>query len=117
MAIKKSQIVVELRANGYNQKFIDKTRQKMWKKEEKGEHLNEKKPRLVIPYKQGQTEKLRRVLSSKFQVAIKPINTIKQQLCHQKDPIPFSQQSGVLYCYQCADCPEQYIGEMKLGGP
>ena len=73
--------------------------------------MREKKPRLVIPYKRGQEEKFRRILFDKFQVAIKPTNTMKQQLCHQKDPIPFSQQSGVVYCYQCADCPEQCIGE------
>ena len=32
-------------------------------------------------------------------------------MCNQEDPIPFSQQSGVAYCYQCDDCPEEYIGE------
>ena len=79
----------------------------MWKKKVKGEHLNEKKPRFVILYKQGETKKLRRILSSKFQVVIKSTITIKQQLCHQKNPIPFSQQSGVVYYYQCADCPER----------
>ena len=73
--------------------------------------FNDKKPRLVVLYKQGQAEKPRMILSNRFLVAIKPTNTIKRQLCYQKDPIFFSQQSGVVYYYQCADCPEQYKGE------
>ena len=77
MVKEEPQIVAGLQANDYEQKFIEKTRTKTWMNKEKAEDLNEKKPRVVILYKQGQSEKLRRILLNRFQVAIKPTNTTK----------------------------------------
>ena len=42
---------------------------------------------------------------------LKPVNTIRQQLVHPKDPIPMEKKCRVVYKIQCGDCEEVYVGE------
>jgi hypothetical protein len=41
----------------------------------------------------------------------KPVNTIRQQLVHPKDPTPIANKCGVIYKIKCANCEHNYIGE------
>ena len=75
--------------------------------------LHQRKPRIVIRYKHGDSEWIRRILDPyNIQVSFKPIRvTNKNRLSHLKDPIPFQHQSGAIYSISCSDCGKQYIGE------
>ena len=41
----------------------------------------------------------------------KPVNSLRNQLTHVKDPTPTLQQCGVIYQVDCSHCNETYIGE------
>ena len=49
----------------------------------------------------------------KYGLAIyhKPVNTLRQQLVHPKDPTPKESKSGIIYQIRCKTCKRLYIGE------
>jgi hypothetical protein len=66
---------------------------------------------IPIPYVQGVSERLKRVFDKHgVRVYHKPVNTIRQQLVHPKDP-PIENKCGVIYKIKCDNCEHKYIGE------
>ena len=67
---------------------------------------------VVLPYVQGLSERLARVLRV-FNISTfyKPINKISTVLGLPKDPIDSKSICGVVYRINCSDCGEQYIGQ------
>ena len=66
----------------------------------------------VLPYVQGLSESLRRILSPlEIRVCFRPHRTIRQLLSRPKDLVPDLQRSGVVYSIPCASCPAKYIGQ------
>ena len=68
--------------------------------------------RVTIPYVQGQSEAIRRVLQGLYiQTSFAPATSLRRILSHPKDPVPSSNKSGVVYQIPCADCNKSYIGQ------
>ena len=67
-----------------------------------------------IPYIQGTSEKIRRVLNEAgVKVAMKPIHTIGRILPSPKDPLTLEEKSCLVYQVPCFDCDFVYIGQTK----
>jgi len=69
---------------------------------------------ITIPYIQGVSEKIRRILQSQdIATNFKPYSTLKQRLVHPKDKLNKNIKSNVIYRLKCDDtqCKETYIGE------
>ncbi|XP_078586425.1 galactosylceramide sulfotransferase-like [Branchiostoma floridae x Branchiostoma japonicum] len=68
----------------------------------------------TIPYIQGVSEKLRRILQN-FNIAtnFKPHSTLRQKLVHPKDRVQKGTKSDVIYRLKCEgpQCNDTYIGE------
>ncbi|KAI8516302.1 hypothetical protein Bbelb_048830 [Branchiostoma belcheri] len=69
---------------------------------------------ISIPYIQGVSEKIRRILHN-YNIAtnFKPCRTLRQMLFHPKDKLKNCVKSDVIYRLKCEDhqCKETYIGE------
>ncbi|KAI8517692.1 hypothetical protein Bbelb_037090 [Branchiostoma belcheri] len=69
---------------------------------------------ISIPYIQGVSEKIRRILHN-YNIAtnFKPCRTLRQMLFHPKDKLKNCVKSDVIYRLKCKDhqCKETYIGE------
>ena len=67
---------------------------------------------ISAPYIKGPSEIMNRVLKKHdIVLSCKPSRTIKNQVCHVKDPIPADETPNVIYKLPCQDCNEVYIGE------
>ena len=55
---------------------------------------------LNLPYLKG---------PSNIRTFFRPTRSLRQILCHPKDPVPAHQQAGVVYKIPCSDCPKSYI--------
>ena len=67
-----------------------------------------------IPYVQGTSEKIRRVLNEAgVKVAMKPIHTIGRILPSPKDQLTLEEKSCLVYQVPCFDCDFVYIGQIK----
>ena len=66
---------------------------------------------IVIPYKQGTSEAIRRVLNREnIRVAFKPTNSIGSMLVHLKDKISTDKTRNCVYEMKCTQCDAEYIG-------
>ena len=63
-----------------------------------------------IPYIQGTSEKIRRVLN---EAGVKPIHTIGRILPSPKDPLNLEEKSCLVHQAPCFDCDFVYIGQTK----
>ena len=69
---------------------------------------------ITMPYVQGVSEIInRKIRKSGVTVHSKPVNTIRSMLGSPKDKQETLDKTGVVYHYQCQDCPAQYIGETE----
>ena len=67
---------------------------------------------LTLPYLKGPSGAIQRVLQPlNIRTFFRPTRTIRQILCHPKDPVPAHQQTGVVYKIPCSDCCKSYIGQ------
>ena len=101
-----------LKANEYPRHFIRTTRRKISDRAGRvraGEERREK-PLVVLPYIQGVTEKVTRVLKPHARVATKPSRNLKSMLVKPKDKRETGQSAGLVYQYEC-ECKKVYIGE------
>ena len=72
------------------------------------------KATMVVPYIPKASEKFKKVCKSKgIQVHFKGSNTLRTALGNPKDKDPKSNQTGIIYHYQCPhiNCTSTYIGE------
>ena len=67
-----------------------------------------------IPYIQGTSEKVRRVLNETgVKVAMKPVHTIGRILPSPKDPLTLEEKSCLVYQVPCFNCDFVYIEQSK----
>ena len=68
--------------------------------------------RVTIPYVQGQSEAIRRILRSlDIQVIFRPLTTLRRIISRPKDPLPVFSQTGVVYNISCQDYSSSYVGQ------
>ncbi len=68
----------------------------------------------VVPYIQGVTEPIKRILSNcNIKVALKPYLTLGHIFAKLKDPIPTNQKTHAVYSIPCNDCEKEYLGQSK----
>ena len=79
--------------------------------------LDEREPATgfaVIPYIQGVTEPIKRILNShNVKVAQKPFQTLGHIFAKPKDPVTKEQRTDAIYSIPCNDCDNEYIGQTK----
>ncbi|CAH3112218.1 unnamed protein product, partial [Pocillopora meandrina] len=79
--------------------------------------LDEREPATgfaVIPYIQGVTEPIKRILNSyNVKVAQKPFQTLGHIFAKPKDPVTKEQRTDAIYSIPCNDCDDEYIGQTK----
>ena len=75
---------------------------------------NKNKATIVVPYIPNTSEKFKKLCKRKgIQVHFKGTNTLRTALGNPKDKDPKTNQTGIIYHYQCPyiNCPSAYIGE------
>ena len=101
-----------LHQNGYPEHFLSPQCSPSRKdREEK----DDPRSRVTIPYIQGVSEAVTRILSDiNVQVHMKPFPSghLERILSHPKDRIPDDDKSSVVYKINCRDCDASYVGEM-----
>ncbi len=102
-------IVSTLKENGYPTKLIKSTkRQKMRVDSELDSSF---RGSVCLPYIEGTTERLRRILFKYgIKVFVKPYRIIAQSLNSAKDRVE-DDKTGIVYSIPCATCDTVYIGE------
>ena len=99
-----------LRRNGYPVGFIQKNT--CSQPSQMIQSDPEVRASLTLPYFNGLSESIRRVLAPlAIQVTFRPFRTLRQELVHPKDPIPINCKKGVVYSVPCTKCPRTYIGQ------
>ena len=68
------------------------------------------KPLVILPYVQGVTEKVTRVLKQHAKIGTRPGRNLRNALVRPKDKWDRDQNSGVVYQYEC-QCGKVYVGE------
>ena len=109
------QVTLALLANGYPKRFIINSSQpKRSSQQSVAAAPEDKKSFCVLPYVQGTTEPIKRVLNNyNVKVALKPHQTIGNLFPKPKDPVPKDQTRSVIHSIPCNDCEKLYIGETK----
>ena len=75
---------------------------------------NKYKATIVVPYINKKSEKFKRLCKNRgIQVHFRSTNTLRTALRNPKDKDPKSNQTGIIYKYQCPhiQCTSSYIGE------
>ena len=102
-----------LRLNGYPKRIIQRHR-KNRPNAHAPDHTSTQPDEINIslPYVQGLSEGIRRVLSKLgIKVSFYPYSTLRQILVKPKDPVPPDHQKGVVYKISCKDCHQSYVGQ------
>ena len=84
----------------------------------KKDESNKSRGMVVVPYVEGVSERFARVLKNyNISTAMKPHNTLRNQLVHPKDKREPQNSTDVVYSIPCKNCNLSYIGETgrKLG--
>ena len=99
-----------LHQNNYPMKFVNRR----FPSSSKSLQVKDKKKTrfAVIPYVQGLSEAIKRILSPlDIQVSFQPHTNLRKMLSRVKDPTPTLQKSNVVYCIPCDTCHRVYIGQ------
>ncbi|RMX49961.1 hypothetical protein pdam_00013948 [Pocillopora damicornis] len=100
-------------ANGYTKTFLRNCQKPVTN----SNALDEREPATgfaVIPYIQGVTEPIKRILNShNVKVAQKPFQTLGHIFAKPKDPVTKEQRTDAIYSIPCNDCDNEYIGQTK----
>ena len=68
----------------------------------------------IVPYIQGVTEPIKRMLSNcNIKVALKPYLTLGHISAKPKDPVKTNQKTYAIYSIPCGDCEKEYLGQSK----
>ena len=98
--------------NGYPTNFIKRCQKRSTSKPKPPIASDQKKPRITIPYIQGQSESIRRILSPLvIEVFCLATKHLKKILSRPKDTIPTTMKFGEVYQISCQDCIASYIGQ------
>lgn len=97
-----------LKANGYPKRFIQNHSTRKQQKQQEEETIGF----ATMPYVQGVTERIQRVLGQyNIKSCVRPLRTLKQILSRPKDTISKEKQTGVVYSIPCDECNAVYVGE------
>ena len=97
---------------GYPKWILKEEKQDQQKKKGKKKEKENMKGQVVLPYVQGVTEKLTRILKKhKISTAVKPHSTLRQLLVRPKDQVKKEDQGQVVYRIPCKMCNKAYVGE------
>ena len=67
-----------------------------------------------LPYVEGTSEKLRRILRShKISSTFYTENTLRKLLCKPKDQVSTEDKNNIVYEIDCSNCEAVYFGESK----
>ena len=109
-----------LQSNGYRKQCIDKTRRQCHLKlqNKNNNQPAEKEPepvrRITLPYIQGISEQLQRILSQhNIKSTFYTTATLRKILPSPKDPIPTEKKHNIICKLDCQDCDAVYISESK----
>jgi hypothetical protein len=106
----KKHLLKVFKNNGYKKHQVLKAFQNATKTPRNKEQTNNDMSKVYLPYIQGTTDKLARILKKKnIGATFKPLNTIRNSLRSVKDSIDPIEHKGV-YMIPCS-CGKQYIGE------
>ena len=68
----------------------------------------------IVPYIQGVTEPIKRILSNcNVKVALKPYLTLGHIFGKPNDPVETNQKTHAIYSIPCGDCDKEYLGQSK----
>ena len=103
----------DLKANGYTKAFLCNCQKPVTT----SNTLDEREPATgfaVIPYIQGVTEPIKRILNSRnIKVAQNPFQTLGHIFSKPEDPVTKEQRTDAIYSIPCNDCDNKYIGQTK----
>jgi hypothetical protein len=104
-------VMKDLALNGYSSKFIQQTSQPT----ETPNRLNNNSLDFTcIPYIRGVSEQTKQVLcSAVVRTAYKPMPSLSDIFGKAKDKQADSEIKGIVYKFECPDCPFTYTGESK----
>ena len=109
-SLEEKHIFNALRTNGYHKNLIQ--RRSTSQRSETEETMEKPAARVTLPYVQGVSEAIRRVLKDlDITTSFRPMTSLRKVLSHPKDPLPPSTRSGVIYQIPCRDCDKSYIGQ------
>ena len=102
-----------LKANGYTKTFLRNCRKPVTT----SSTPDKREPAtgfVVIPYIQGVTEPIGRILNShNVKVAQEPFQNLGYTFVKPKDPVTKEQRTDAIYSIPCNDCDNEYIGQTK----
>ena len=105
-------IMYDLERNGFPTNFIQTSRR--YAKKRDNPSTDTSTTTATIPYVQGTTEAIARVLRL---VNVRTVSTSRKRkwslMTGAKDPLPSQSLPGVVYAMGCTECPRIYIGETK----
>ena len=101
-----------LRVCGYPSWALNKVTDTSNKKKNKKPNDRNYRSQVVIPYVEGVSERVHRVLK-KYGVAtaMRPHTTLRCLLVHPKDKVELEEQGELVYQIPCKNCGAEYIGE------
>ncbi len=103
-------IVSTLKENGYPTKLIRSTKRQKTRVD--SELDSSFRGSVCLPYIEGTTERLRRILFKYgIKVFVKPYRIIGQSLNSAKDRVEDDKQTGIVYSIPCTTCDTVYISE------
>jgi uncharacterized protein (UPF0335 family) len=112
----KYRVISALSANNYDHKTIKRVQNRIDKRKVTPKENNEQEliKHVNLPYTQGTSEQLRRILRKhKIRSTFYSTDTLRQKLSHPKDPIEMDNKNNIIYKIPCKDCNATYIGESK----
>ena len=110
-AQKRARVQESQQANGYPVTFISTT-----PRPKADQMESQPKPAgvAVIPYVQGVSDRVKRVLKqNNVKAVFKPTTTLASIFKKPKDRPPMDKVTGVVYKVECKDCTFSYVGESK----
>ncbi|KAK3716447.1 hypothetical protein QZH41_007056 [Actinostola sp. cb2023] len=100
--------------NGYPKRFLKRHMLPLKRPDDKDSQIQQPSGFATLPYVEGTTERIKRVLEGyNVKTSIKPLTTLRQLLSKPKDEIPLGKKTGVVYEMPCEDCTAVYVGETK----
>ena len=99
-----------LRSNNYPSRMLDKIAKLDTQNVQ--HQPREWQSTVTIPYREGISEDIRRVLNANnIRVFFKTNGSLRKLLVHMKDPIPQEEVGNCVYKISCAECEANYIGQ------
>ena len=103
-----------LQGNNYPRRFLSDCEKRARTPNENSENENSVMGFAVIPYVQGVTEPIKRILGGfNIKVAQKPYKTLAHVFPKPKDPVTKEQRCNAVYSIPCNDCDHEYVGQTK----